>query len=337
MRNKFFRLLKAQASKLKFALGMSIVIEAHPNSSVSYIPKPYKSVCLISADFEMAWAFRFSKQFKNPHDESLQMASATRANVPNILKIADEYLVPITWATVGHLMLTHCDREKKVAHPDIVRLPYFENEFWKYDKGDWFDNDPCTSCKVNPEWYCPDLIEMIISSKTKHEIGCHTFSHIDCNDAVCSSEVFRSEIDKCIEVAEKYQLKLVSFVHSGHRIGHLKELAEYGFRSYRTNNYNCLGFPNWDVYGLWELKNTTGLDWRDGWSASYHVKRYKKIIDLSIKHNAVCVLWFHPSFSPRFVSEVMPKVFEYLYNMRDDITCMTHQQYTNHLDEQMIS
>jgi len=325
------KICKAQLSKLKFRLGLNPLIQPLVPNADKYIPQPYKAVCLISADFELAWAPRYSKSCADPLQKAIRDGLQTRENVPKILSLCDKYNVPITWATVGHLFLDSCQPVNGVKHPDLPRLPHFENKYWKFAQGDWFDYDPCTNLKTDPAWYAPDLIENILAAKAKHEIGCHTFSHVDCRDSVDEGEVFQAELMKCHQVAAERGLTLSSFVHPGHTVGHLELLYKLGFSSFRSDYGDILGYPAKHFQGLWEFKNTAGLEWRQGWSAAYHVYRYCAIIDRAIKHNRVCVLWFHPSFSSRFVDSVLPAVLQHLAARSKEITCLTHADYAGFL------
>jgi len=327
------KIISAQLSKLKFALKLNPEVEKSAENPEKYIPKDYRSVCLLSADFELAWAFRFSRTVDDPIPRAVKLGLQTRENVPRILELCEDYGIPITWATVGHLFLERCERISGIAHQEIKRLPKFSNNYWVHQTGDWFEADPGTDYKADPAWYCPDLIRQILDSKVGHEIGCHTFSHIDCRDSICTDEVFYSEIEMCRQLASGFGLKLRSFVHPGHQIGHLSDLSQMGFSSYRTDFGNKLTYPQMSISGLWEFQNSAGLDWREGWSVNYHVKRYKTIIDRAIKHNKVCVLWFHPSFSELFRDQVFPSVLEYLGRRRSEIVCLTHFQYTKFLDQ----
>ena len=172
-------MIRAVLSKVNFALGGNPKVRKRGDWR-NYIPNPYKAVLLISTDFEMAWAWQFSKNSPNPLKEAKKLALIERENVPLILQICDEYNIPLTWATVGHLFLNSCNSISGCVHPDILRLPHFENNFWKFSGKDWFENDPSTNYINDPEWYCPDLIKLILETKVKHEIGFHTFSLIDC-------------------------------------------------------------------------------------------------------------------------------------------------------------
>ncbi len=324
--------MKSYLSKLSFELGRNPVIEKLDNAQ-EFIPKPYQAVLIISADFELAWAFRFTKTEKNPVENALKKARLARKNIPGILELSDKYNIPVTWATVGHLFLESCSCTNQKAHEQIKRLPYFESPYWKYDRGDWFDADPCSTVKEAPEWYAPDLIQAIQSAKAKHEIACHTFSHIDCREKVCSPEVFQSELNECRKLAAENNVDLKSFVFPGHTLGNIDHLKNLEFSSYRSNYVNTLGHPVRRSDGLWEHKSTVEFDIRPNWSMEYHIYRYKKIIDRAIKHHTTCHFWFHPSFSNRFLSDIMPEVFKYINQKRKEIWVTTMEKYTEWLNE----
>lgn len=324
--------IKSQLSKIKFKLGFYPKVEKTDNYR-RYIPEPYKAVLIHYADFELAWAWRYSKELMNKKNEIKKIALRERKNVPAILLLCNMFNIPVTWATVGHLFLEECKKEKGVAHPEIPRCNYFENDYWEYKKGDWFDDDPCSNFRESPEWYCPDLIRQIIGSNTKHEIGCHTFSHVDCRDNVCTKEIFEAEIGECQKLSSKYGIVLSSFVHPGHTIGNLDNLSYLGLKSFRTDYGNILGYPKKHKSDLWEFKGTMELTYRKKWDINMNIEFYKEIIDRSIKNNSVCVYWFHPSFNNIFLEKILPMVFSYMNDKRKEIFITTVGDYTNWLNE----
>jgi len=326
------RKIKAVLSKVNFALNRNPKIIKYKNVDVSrYIPEPYKAVLIISADFELAWAWRYAKALENPKQEALNHARIARRNLPIILQLCDKYNIPITWATVGHLFLEKCSKDGNVAHRYVKRLFYHQNQYWRFDKGDWFDDDPCTDWKTSPEWYAPDLIKMILNSDAKHEIGCHTFSHIDCSNDICFPLILISEIEECQKCAQKYGIKLESFVHPGQAIGNLNTLKGLGFNSFRTDDENVLGYPEKHTNGLWEIKSTMELTFRKEWSVNYHIYRYKSVIERALKHNRVCCYWFHPSIDYIFVEKVIPALFEFINSKRKELLVTTTKDYANQL------
>ena len=88
--------------------------------------------------------------------------------------------------------------------------------------------------------------------------------------------------------------------------------------------------------GIWELKSTMDLFWREQWSADYHVKRYSTIIERAVKNRSVCVLWFHPSFSPEFLHHVLPGIFRFIYEKQDQVKVLTTGDYIRFLNDGIL-
>jgi len=324
--------VKSFLSKLNFALNRNPRI-AKCDDFRTHTPAPFNAVITITADFELAWAPRYSKSFSNSLESSLELARTERSNVPKLLSLCDIYDIPITWATVGHLFLKECKRLNGKAHIEIPPVKNYDGPYWNFYGKDWFEFDPCTNYKEAPEWYAPDLIEKILKSKVKHEIGCHTFSHIDCRDEVCPPDLFAAELIECKNEASKIGVELKSFVHPGHTIGNLDELVKLGFTSFQSDRGNILGYPIYHKNGLWELERTYEFVWRNGWTKEYHIYRYKKIIDRAIKNNAVCNFWFHPSFNSLFLNNVLPVILDYLTERKNKIWITTVDEYVGWLND----
>jgi len=324
-------LLKTYLSKINFILGRNPQVEKSDGFQ-QMIPEPYQSVFTISADFELAWAWRYSKALENPVEAALMKARRARKNTPVILELCEKYNIPITWATVGHLFLEECHQENGKIHHQLPRLAHFENDYWQFENGDWFQHDPGANYKTAPEWYAPDLINEILKSPVDHEIACHTFSHIDCRDHICPGEVFKAELNACKDAARSVGVELKTLIYPAHTVGNLDALTELGFTNYRSNDANTLGYPVLRNDGLWEIKSTMELKFRDDWSIDYHIYRTKKVIERAINHNASCHFWFHPSFSERYLNQVMPEVFQYLDSQRDEIWITSMKDYVNWLN-----
>lgn len=323
--------VKPLLSKINFLLRRSPKVETCPDLS-RFIPQGYKTVLLISADFELAWAWQYAKGNPDPLAHAREMAHIERNNIPQIVKLCEDFDIPITWATVGHLFLEKCSRENGSAHPGIPRLRPFENDYWRFEGADWFEHDPYSDYRQAPEWYCPDLIEQIVSSPVAHEIGCHTFSHIDCRDEICPPALLKAELEECKRLAGRLGLELKSFVHPGHTIGNLDVLAQAGFTSFRTDYRNVLGYPKKHANGLWEFEQTAEFVLRKGWSIDYHIHRYRTIIQRAMHSNTVCVLWFHPSFDPVAGEQILPAVFSFIRENKEQIWVTTHGKYVDWLE-----
>ena len=98
-----------------------------------------------------------------------------------------------------------------------------------------------------------------------------------------------------------------------------------------------LTYPKQHPNGLWEFEQTAEFVYRPEWSIKYHIYRYKKIIDRAIKSNTVCYFWFHPSFDPIFVEEILPVIFQYISAKRDQMWVITSGEYTDYLNRKSIT
>jgi hypothetical protein len=275
-------------------------------------PNKEKGGLIISADFEMAWAWRYAKS----GDDPLKKGRIERENFPTIIKCFEQYDIPITFATVGHLFLESC---KQDDHAWMSRIPPFVNDNWEFHKGDWFDHDPCTSYKDDPEWYAPDLIQMILDSKVNHEVGSHTFTHIDFSDKNCPRDVANDEIIACKRAAEPYGISLESMVFPGGTWGNIKVLRNHAFKIYRKRCDFEIAYPYRDEHGLLVSASSGCLEHNlaYGWSADYFVNRLKKYITKAIKTHNIAHLWFHPSLDPYFLENIFPKFFEFAADQRE--------------------
>jgi hypothetical protein len=240
----------------------------------------------ISADFEMAWAFRGRNE-----EERLQHGVTCRRNVPYLVAILEEAEIPITWATVGHLFLERCEHDPLgVAHEDMLRPP--KNLRWD---GDWYRHDPCTDWETDPHWYAPDLIQLIRSSKVKHEIGSHSFSHMDFSEDTSTRELVEQELRACIKVMAPYGLHLRSLVYPFNNMGHhyLDSIGALGLTAVRHRDKKVrLSYPERTSSGVYKLYESMNL--RRSRRYNY-IEKVRIFLDEAMKRQAAYHLWFHPS------------------------------------------
>ena len=300
---------KAYLSKAVFAFSNKPFVYKKNKKENNNFPDDFEGGLCISADFEMAWAFRYSKRKVNP----LKMANKERENIPVLLKLFAKYNMPITWATVGHLMLESCN---KGDHNWMHRIPYFDDH-WRFSSGDWFDDDPYSNYQKDSAWYAPDLMELILKSDVKHEIGCHTFSHIDCSYKNCPPQVLDDELTAWKKAASKWGVELNSFVFPGGTAGNYEILKKHNVKIYRRNMNFDLAYPIIDQYGLLFSPSTSSFGKSYNWSADYYIYRYKKMIDKAIKTKTIAHIWFHPSIDSWTISEVMLPVLKYAADLRE--------------------
>jgi len=240
----------------------------------------------ISADFEMAWAFRGRSE-----EERLQRGIMCRRNVPYLVAILEEMGIPITWATVGHLFLERCEHDPSgFAHEDMQRPP--KNLRWD---GDWYRHDPGTDWQTDPHWYAPDLIQLIRSSKVKHEIGSHSFSHIDFSKSTSTRELVEQELRACIKVMAPYGLHLRSLVYPFNNMGHhyLDLIGALGLTAVRHRDKHVrLAYPERTSSGVYKLYESMNL--RQAKHYNY-VEKAVIFMEEACSRQAAYHIWFHPS------------------------------------------
>lgn len=182
-----------------------------------------RPIFTISLDTELVWGLIHTPgtRFKEYVDLLLKDETKCRGAIDFLLGVFEKYNIPATWAICGHLFLDHCQKENGVLHKDMPRF-----------KDGWYDCDPGTDIYRDPLYYGKDIIEKIMSSRIEHEIGYHSFSHIDFSQ--CSREVAEAEIRKGIELANEFGIPFKSFVFPWNNVGHLDILKKYGFLIYRS-------------------------------------------------------------------------------------------------------
>jgi peptidoglycan/xylan/chitin deacetylase (PgdA/CDA1 family) len=277
--------------KSNFAPGISPPRVQSENVEVTPFAGGAAAAGTISADFEHAWAFRSRSQA-----EYSELSACSRRNVPLIVRLLAEQDIPITWATVGHLFLDRCQRAHSgLAHPEMPRPP--KNLRWE---GDWYRHDPCTDRERDPHWYAPDLIALICASKTRHEIGSHSFSHIDFSADTSTSELVRSELEACIQVMAPHGLQLRSLVYPFNNMGHhyLDLIGSLGLTAVRHRDKRIkLSYPESTPHGVYKLCET--MNFRRGRYYDY-IDKARIFLEAACERNAAFHLWFHPSDPTEF-------------------------------------
>ncbi len=315
MKKKMYSVLpkrfRANISKIKYYIkdGPKVLLNENVNA---VFPGKAKGGVIISADFELGWAVRFSKESKDPDKYSF----LERKNLPVIIKHLNDFQIPIVWAIVGHLFLKTCNRGD---HDWMKRIPYF-NDHWNYTEGDWFDCDPHTNYKKDPSWYAPDLIETILNSKVQHEIACHTFSHIDCSYKNCPPEVLEDELTASFNAAKSWGIKFKSITFPGGTAGNFEVLKKFGISICRKRHLDYeIAYPFLNNKGIIVTPTGPGiaLKYRDYWSIDYIFSRIKKVIDKAILTNTIAHLWFHPSQEEETFSDLFPMILEYCADQRE--------------------
>jgi peptidoglycan/xylan/chitin deacetylase (PgdA/CDA1 family) len=292
-----------------FAKGITPSIKIFEGVEIAPFKNDASAAVSISTDFELNWAFRG----KLSREECNSKGSHERNNIPFILKMLDEYQVPITWATVGHLFLHNCTRPfGGMAHVDMPR-PQF-NDRWD---GDWYEHDPCTNYNIDPLWYAPDLVRQIVESTVIHEIGTHSFSHINFSADHSTRELIISELDACITAMRPFGLKPSSLVFPYNSMGYAftDVLADYGITAVRHRDERVrLSYPERTEHGVYKVYESMNLR-----STTYYdyLQKVKIFIEHAVKSHAAYHLWFHPSDPLQIFEKEFHRILEYISDERD--------------------
>lgn len=166
---------------------------------------------VISIDAELGWGFI---DYDDPPTRRVESA---RDGWTWLCDQLEEYDIPATWAIVGHVFHGDCDGN----HSDHPAWP----EWFERERGPWADR---------PDLTCgPDLVEQVQNSTVNHDIGGHSYSHVEFGDQSTTREIASYELRRSVEIATEWGIELDSFVFPRNNLGHRDVLAEHGFRIYR--------------------------------------------------------------------------------------------------------
>lgn len=320
-----------------------------------------RGTMVLSLDFELSWG-RFDKM---PIDKLESDSLVERKTIRRLLALMDQYEIPATWATVGHLMLDRCTRDSGGhAHPEI--RPHARYSWMPFE---WFRFDPCTEASHAPAWYAPDIVEWIRSSKVRHEIGSHSFGHIYYGDSECTPEMAEADLEAAIETATRRGVELRSFVFPRNRVGHLDVLQKCGVKAYRGQDpmmrgwgkgpllravhfwHQLWGLPPEPVCaeevlpGLWNIPGNQFFMPKVGVRRLIpmvcQVRRVKAGINQAIERNELYHLWFHPfnlNHKPNVMFSGLERIFRYAKRLRAEgmLDILTMGDYAQRLEEQKL-
>jgi len=268
-----------------------------------------RAAACVSADFELSWAFR-----QHPKEVARDRGRRERENIPYLLQVFERYAFPITWATVGHLFLESCTRRSHgLAHPEMPRPP--RNALWS---GDWYMHDPCTNYKQDPLWYAPDLIQNILGSSVHHEIGTHSFSHIDFSPASSDPILVRRELEESAIAMQRFGVSPKSLVYPFNRMGHAYHdlLSELSITAVRHRDQRIrLSYPERMPSGVYKFYESMNLRRAKHYD---YLDKVKIFMAKAMARSAAFHLWFHPS-DPLSLAEVeLLQIIRYIDSQRKE-------------------
>lgn len=203
-----------------------------------------KSYFNLTIDFELAWSRARRGDGVTTREESLRRSRQTREMVPVLLKLCEQYKVPVTFATVAHVALSDCSGHDKP--------PAFA-PFWVKD--DWYKIDPLSNLSSDKDYYGADLIRMIKDSAISHEIASHGFSHVDLSDSETTEDIAIYEIRQSAEILKRDNPELSTFVFPNNHVAYLDDVKKCGFTSYRVKKNQEIRKDSLGLYqfplGIW--------------------------------------------------------------------------------------
>lgn len=166
---------------------------------------------VISIDAELGWGFI---DFDAPPTDRVECA---RDGWQHLCDRLEAYDIPATWAIVGHVFHEECDGNHR-SHPAWP-------EWFDRESGPWADR---------PDLICgADLVRRLRASSVAHDIGGHSYAHMEFGADATNREMAAHELAKSVAVADRWGVDLQSFVFPRNNVGHTELLAEHGFRTYR--------------------------------------------------------------------------------------------------------
>lgn len=166
---------------------------------------------VVSVDAELGWGHH------DLEDPPMDRIEGARAGWSHLVDLFDRYDVPATWAVVGHLLLDDCDGLHG-DHP--ASAGWFARE-----RGEW---------RSRPDLrFGRGLIEELREADADHDIGCHTFSHVEFGAPGTSRELAAAEVRESLAAARSRGLEPRSFVFPRNNVDHRSVLAAAPFTCYR--------------------------------------------------------------------------------------------------------
>ena len=160
----------------------------------------------VSMEIELGWGVHDIGAFERLSTDG----ETERAVLSDLLTTLDRTRIPITFDTVGHLLLDGCSGDHESPHQD-----------------GWFRADPGTDYHTDGLFYAPDMVAAIRAQSVDHELCTHTFSHVLLDQI--SLDTCRWELDQVETVHRRVVGQPpTSLVPPRHQLPAYDLLADYG-------------------------------------------------------------------------------------------------------------
>ncbi|MBK5940204.1 hypothetical protein CCR96_13325 [Halochromatium roseum] len=191
---------------------------------------------VLSLDTELVWGYYDDDDAR----ERLFSAdgSRERRSIERMLALCDDRGIRATWAMVGHLFFSQCEG----CSPCPVAAWRDDHRGFRevYDPGDAARPRPRPKA-AHPQWYAPDVRDLLLAASDRHELAFHGFSHRPFHQM--DADAAQSEVQAWLAVAGRFGVKPESIVFPRNRVGHLPVFADAGFRCFRAPDQT----PRWHL------------------------------------------------------------------------------------------
>ncbi len=294
-----------------------------------------KGAFLCSIDTELAWGSAHRE--KDPTEyEHWDSYGRVRDTIERLLALMDRYEIRATWAFVGRLLIDPRDDAQTSLYPENPQPANVHHTDSRFSEAEYLDR-----------WYAPEILEMVKSARSDHEIGSHTFSHLVFNELGYSDDQFEQDLAAAQKHAEALGVSLKSLIFPKNRVANVATAARHGFTSFRSvpesRTAKLPSVPRrllqrLDAYlpvppdvsypkrteGLWELPATYYYRHAGGWARwqtnMVRTAKLKAGLKRAASRNAMFHVWFHPydiASAPDMLLKPLERTFAEVARLRD--------------------
>ena len=169
---------------------------------------------IFSLDTELAWGYydRFEKSMFSLNGEK------ERESVHRLLEIFDEFNIIATWAVVGHLFYDKCE------NCEVCPVLEWKNKYRSFNE--IYETN-------NPLWYGLDIIDLLQTKGSRHEIAFHGYTHKVFSEEKMTEQEAKTEIQEWQRLAARKNMIPLSVVFPRNQVGHLQAFKDAGYICYR--------------------------------------------------------------------------------------------------------
>jgi hypothetical protein len=156
------------------------------------------------------------------------------------------------------------------------------------------------------------LIEQIVASRVRHEVGTHSFSHINFQAPYSSPDVVSRELEACVNLMAPLGLTPRTLIFPRHQAeyAYLPLLADAGVTVVRHRDPSVrLSYPDRLSSGVYRIYESMNLRMASRYD---YLDKVKIFVRTAIERHAVYALWFHPSDPTEWFDPQLRSILRYM-------------------------